>query len=132
MGKSNDTKIETKDFRDFPASVTARVISDRGFHLLFTLRDTSGKELLNKFEEFEKVVAERGWKPDQDTRRFAAKNGNGSSSYGKTTSLTAGEKTTCAKCGAPAIRKTGIRRDSTQWEGVFCSTGEEAHKMWIS
>ncbi|MBI2074825.1 MAG: hypothetical protein HYT83_03260 [Candidatus Levybacteria bacterium] len=118
-----------------PASVTARVVSDKGFHLLFTLRDTTGTGLLAKFEEFEKAVLAKGWKPENSTTtKFTAntpafQKAEGSKNGSSTAEVS---NATCAICQAPALRKSGQRKDGTRWEGVFCSTGEEGHKVWLS
>jgi hypothetical protein len=131
MGKT-DKILDTRLLPESPASVTARVVSDRGFHLLFTLRDTSGTELLRKFDEFEKAVLAKGWTPEQEHKKAFAPKLAADSMSGTTSSTVAAVKTTCAKCGADALRKSGLRKDKTQWEGVFCSTGDDTHKMWIS
>src|SRR5690348_5872020 len=98
--------METK--RDLPeagASATARVVSRKGFHWLFTIRDTSGTALLPKLSTFEETVLEQGWSPEngflkEETKATALKGGMASSS----TSSQVLAETTCATCGAPATR----------------------------
>lgn len=63
MDKSK--KDERTALPESPASVTARVVSDKGFRLLFTLRDTTGTGLLAKFEEFQNAIVSKGWKPEE-------------------------------------------------------------------
>ncbi len=141
-------KEEKQTLPEAPASVTARVISDQGFHLLFTLRDTSVSGLITKFQEFQKYVLSCGWKPDGKTE-FSEKEldkPNWSNGLKKTTNRSyfaqeisapkhkaiKSEPATCAVCGAPATKKSGTRKDGSLWEGVFCSTGDELHKVWLS
>jgi hypothetical protein len=134
MGKT-DTK---QQLPESPASVTARVVSPNGFHLLFTLRDETGTELIRKFEEFEKAVLAKGWVPETNAGSNFARSGIQSDNGYKMVGFKSGKasagiaNTTCAKCGAPAMRKTGKRKDDSTWEGVFCTTGDDSHKMWLS
>lgn len=135
---------ENKKLPEAPASVTARVVSDQGFHLLFTLRDTTVSGLISKFEEFQKHVLSRGWKPESfgyaQDKSFGKTNGQtglSSKVYAQEISAPKSKDTksspaTCSICGAPATKKTGTRKDGTVWEGVFCSTGDESHKVWLS
>lgn len=118
-----------------PASVTARVVSDHGFHLLFTLRDTSVSSLLAKFEEFQKHILSKGWKPEL----FGGKKADEDQVFANQISAPKASKptiktspTTCEICGAPATKKSGYRKDGSRWEGVFCSTGDDSHKVWLS
>ncbi|MDD2823423.1 MAG: hypothetical protein PHQ59_05085 [Candidatus Daviesbacteria bacterium] len=104
-----------------PASVTVRIITEKGFHLLFTLRDFSGEKLMRKFEAFEKAALLKGWNPEG--KEIGVSN---------TKKVTADSNATCEACGAPAKRRTGYRKNGTKWEGVFCSTGDDSHKMWLS
>lgn len=112
-----------------PAAVTARIVTDKGFHLLFTLRDTTVESLMVKFEKFQNAAILKGWKPDLKD----SKDGSFRSSEGKSSSsITETTEATCAICGAPAKKKAGHRKDGSLWEGIFCSTGEDSHKMWLN
>lgn len=119
-----------------PASVTAKVVTPNGFQLLFTLRDTTGSSLFAKYEEFEKAALAKGWKPQGQSEKLWNKSSGFSTQAslknGSSLGQVKGVGTTCAKCGAPALKKSGIRKDNSRWEGVFCSTGEESHKLWLS
>lgn len=130
-----------------PASVTARVVSDHGFHLLFTLRDTTVSGLINKFDEFQKHVLARGWKPESRFESAQSRfTGKGQPSVASSGAVIAHGTTApkenkpasqstpavCEVCGAPAVKKSGTRKDGTVWEGIFCSTGDESHKVWLS
>lgn len=107
-----------------PASVTARVMSDKKFRLLFTLRDNKVSTLIAKFDEFQNAILKRGWRPESSN--FFFEGGK------KQLSLGNFQKTECSKCGAVAKKKSGERKDGTIWEGVFCSTGEDSHKVWLA
>lgn len=120
-------KSSTQNLPEAPASVTARVVTDKGFRILFTLRDSSVSGLISKFEQFEKAVLARGWKPETNQAQVAQKTAKVNGSKGVTVS-----QAVCDKCGAPATKKSGYRKDGSLWEGVFCSTGDESHKIWLS
>lgn len=51
------------EFTDAPASNTFKVKSANGFEHLFTMRDSSVKELLVKIETVEKALLDKGWAP---------------------------------------------------------------------
>lgn len=131
-------KSTRQDLPEAPASVTARVVSDQGFHLLFTLRDTTVSGLINKFEEFQKHVLSRGWKPETKNgletggrSRLTAQQISAPRDKAVKASTTT-ESVVCQVCGAVAVKKSGLRKDGTRWEGIFCSTGDESHKVWLS
>lgn len=130
-------KDEVQNLPEAPASVTARVVSDQGFHLLFTLRDTSVSGLITKFEEFQKHVLSRGWKPETYGKEFDKSNETKRTYVSheirvpKAKSEVKSAPAICATCGELATKKSGYRKDGTLWEGVFCSTGDESHKVWI-
>ncbi len=114
--------MDVKDLPEAPASVTARVISSDGFHVLFTLRDTTVSGLLEKFEKFQKAIVLKGWKPETSGKQ---------EKLNQQVAIPVAEKTTCTTCGAPATKKSGTRKDGSTWEGIFCSSGEDSHKVWL-
>jgi predicted nucleic-acid-binding Zn-ribbon protein len=56
-------KNDTKELYEAPASATLSVVTPKGFNTLFTLRDTSGKDLLEKITALENKLEELGYKP---------------------------------------------------------------------
>lgn len=60
---------ERKNMPEAPASATARVKSKNGFSWLFTLRGTSGTELVGMLEKFEADMINREWTPVEDAPR---------------------------------------------------------------
>lgn len=115
-----------------PASVTARVVTDKGFHILFTVRDISVAGLFEKFEQFQKEAIAKGWKPE--AKSFKEDDGVtlAAGIKGGSSPVKASQQAICSVCGAPAKKKSGYRKDGSIWEGVFCSTGDESHKVWLS
>ena len=82
---------EGEDLPEAPASATCKVESPNGFQYLFTLRASSGQDLLTKLGGFELKVLKLGWKPlDQ-----WAKKENGGLPSPK-----------CPKCGSEMVRRT--------------------------
>jgi len=75
-----------------PASVTYSVTTAKGYPILFTLRETSGKDLLEKMDAVEKVFEEKGYKP-QVRQGFAKKE----------VEYVEGKK--CPQCGGRMIKK---------------------------
>lgn len=132
-------KENKQNLPEAPASVTARIISNQGSHLLFTLRDTTVSGLLEKFAQFEKHVLELGWKPETFAKDKGSEKGEqfelgGFQAVAHGTSAPKSVKVSpaiCAACGEPATKKSGLRKDGSRWEGVFCSTGDESHKVWL-
>lgn len=61
------TNNEIKDLNEAPASVTLSVVTPKGFPGLFTVRDTSGLELLIKLDSIENKLIEKGYKPQIKT-----------------------------------------------------------------
>lgn len=55
---------KTNELNEAPASATAKVRSPRGFSYLFTLRATTGTQLLTMLENFEKNVIDKSWTPE--------------------------------------------------------------------
>jgi len=121
----------TRELPEAGASATAKVVSTKGFHWLFTIRDTSGTALLPKLGAFEQTVLDQGRSPEhgffKEEPKGASKGGAATRSSGSQVL----EETSCTKCGAPATRKGGMRKDKSWWEGVFCSTGDKSHKVWL-
>lgn len=37
----------------------------------------------------------------------------------------------CATCGAPATRKSGVSKAGKPYNGVFCSTEDKTHTVWL-
>jgi hypothetical protein len=98
--KAKLTPVETKketmtqsELPEAPASVTYSVTSKDGFNALFTIRGTSGKDLLTTMEKIEEVLVTRGYKP-QEKRTFGAKK-----------EVEYVEKTNCPKCGGRLVKK---------------------------
>ena|SRR5581483_7846847 len=110
------------------ASATARVVSARGFHWLFTVRDSSAAGLLSRLTAVEALVLDEGWSPESG---FFKEEPVGGRKGGAASGSAVIAETTCAACGAPATRKGGVRKDNSRWEGIFCTTGEESHKVWL-
>ncbi len=54
---------EEQTFPEAPASNTFKVRSTNGFEHLFTMRDSSVKDLLVKIETIEKALLDKGWTP---------------------------------------------------------------------
>ena len=52
-----------KDIPEAVASVTYSITSKDGYNALFTIRGTSGADLLDTMETIEKVIADKGYKP---------------------------------------------------------------------
>jgi hypothetical protein len=106
-------------------------VSERGFHWPFTIRDTSGAALVPKLAAFEEMVLRECWSRENSLFKEEVKptrtGGRSKSPYGSQVLA----ETTCATCGAPATRKSGSRKDKSWWEGIFCSAGEESHKIWL-
>lgn len=113
-----------------PASVTARVVTNKGFHILFTVRDLTVSGLMNKLEQFQAQALNKGWKPEtkttQDEKEAVVSGVKGGLSPVKS------QEVLCSKCGAKATQKSGYRKDGSLWEGVFCSTGDDSHKVWLN
>lgn len=42
------------------------------------------------------------------------------------------ETLACAKCGEKAIEKEGVSKTGKQYHGIFCTTGERSHTMWLT
>lgn len=57
-----DTKKEI-ELNEAPASVTYNITSKGGFNALFTIRDVTGTDLLEKMEKIEKTLVEKEYKP---------------------------------------------------------------------
>lgn len=55
---------ERTNFPEAPASATAKVKSKNGFSWLFTIRESSGSELMTKLEAFEEAVLAKSWTPE--------------------------------------------------------------------
>jgi hypothetical protein len=121
----------TRELAEAGASATAKVVSQRGFHRLSTIRDTLGTTLLPKLAAFEETVQDLGWSPENGFFKEEPKGASKGGAAARTSGSQVLEETSCAKCGAPAIRKGGMRKDKTWWEGLFCSTGDETHKVWL-
>lgn len=51
------------DLQEAPASVTYSITSQGGFNALFTIREMTGLDLLNKMSVIEKKLVELGYKP---------------------------------------------------------------------
>lgn len=58
-----------KNHSEAPASVTYSLTSPKAFPILFTIRGDSGKDLLETMDIIEKVLEEKGYKP-QEKRSF--------------------------------------------------------------
>ena len=37
----------------------------------------------------------------------------------------------CAKCGAPANRKSGTSKNGKPYNAIFCSTDDRTHTVWL-
>jgi hypothetical protein len=61
------TNDEMISLNEAPASVTLSVVTPKGFPALFTVRDTSGLDLLAKLDTIEKKLEEKGFKPQVKT-----------------------------------------------------------------
>lgn len=122
----------TKNLPEAPAAVTARVVSDKGFRLLFTLRDEKVSNLIAKFDEFQIAILKRGWKPETSSFSLEPRFNRVEQHPQSQLSLSNKDKETCSKCGSKATKKSGFRKDGSSWEGVFCSTGDSSHKIWLS
>lgn len=108
-----------------PASVTARVVSDKGFHILFTLRDTTISGLIAKFDEFQRVVLTKGWQPEQKEVKDSPAR---TKAVGNSTILSNLE---CSVCGERAVEKKGVNKQGKAYHGIFCSTGDKTHTQWV-
>jgi hypothetical protein len=120
LEKDKGSSIVTSEF---PFSVTARVVTDKGFHILFTLRDTTASGLIAKFDEFQNAILAKGWQPENKSTK--------ESFFSEKSTAEQVLQTNCAICGSPAKRKTGHRKDGSLWEGVFCSTEDKGHTQWL-
>jgi hypothetical protein len=84
----------TRELPEAGASATAKVVSEKGFHWLFTIRDTSGTALLPKLAAFAETVLEEGWSPEngffKEEVKPARKGGRSTSPYGSQVRATDG------------------------------------------
>jgi hypothetical protein len=61
--ETNMTDTEIINLNEAPASVTYSITSKGGYNALFTIRATSGKELLITMDDIEKVLIAKEYKP---------------------------------------------------------------------
>ena len=103
--KNNDFQ-ESEGLPEAGASATCKVESPNGFQYLFTLRASSGDDLLTKLSDFEATVLKANWKPlDQ----WAAKKEQ----------LTL--QTKACDCGGTRTYREGISKATGKpWKGWFC------------
>jgi hypothetical protein len=87
------TNDEITNLNEAPASVTYSITSKGGFNALFTIRSTSGKDLLETMDSIEKVLVTKEYKP-QLKQTFGAK---------KEVEYVEGKK--CPKCGGRLVKK---------------------------
>ena len=81
------------ELNEAPASVTYSITSKGGFNALFTIRATSGKELLETMDSIERVLVAKEYIP-QVRQSFGAK---------KEVEYVEGKK--CPKCGGRLVKK---------------------------
>lgn len=96
----------TNELPEAPASVTLSVVTPKGYPALFTLRESTGLELLTKIEGLEKKLEEIGYKP-QALRTFPKKE------------VEYVEGVKCPKCGGRLVKKFG--NGKTFWK---CENGK--------
>jgi hypothetical protein len=101
----------TRQLPEAGASATAKVVSRKGFHWLFTIRDTSGSALLPKLAAFEETVQDLGWSPENGFFKEEPKGASKGGAAARSSGSQVLEETSRAKCGAPATRK--IERRAT-------------------
>lgn len=41
------------------------------------------------------------------------------------------EGLTCNTCGAKAVMKIGTSKKGKDWKGIFCSSGDKNHTVWV-
>lgn len=39
--------------------------------------------------------------------------------------------TPCVVCSKPAEIRHGLKKDGSEWSGIFCSTGDRTHTKWM-
>lgn len=102
--------ISGEDLPEAPASATCKVESPNGFQYLFTLRASSGKDLLTKLAGFELKIINQNWKP------LAQWQPNGKVEE-KKPAKTKG----CPKCGGTMTLREGIsKKTGKRWAAWFC------------
>ncbi len=111
-------KDKITSLNEAPASVTYSLTSPGGFNILFTVRDTSGTELLGKMLKIEDRLQELGYKPQE--RKPAG-------SFAKKEVIYV-EGEVCPKCGAPVIERT--KQDGRKYH--VCSTSKYDFKTKTS
>lgn len=57
--------MDKNNMPEAPASVTYSITTPGGFNALFTVRDTSGTELINKMKIIESSLIVQGYKPQE-------------------------------------------------------------------
>lgn len=114
---NKDTEIT---HTEAPRSATVKVKSANGFNWLFTMRETTGQELITDIESFEKVVLAKGWMPVEE-RSFGGSN----ASFNKPPKVTK----PCLIPGHPELveklsKKTG-KPYFGHWEGRYPDLGRQ-------
>ena len=72
MPETSKKPTKITSYTDAPASVTYQIETKAGFNALFSIREESGIELLNKMDIIEETFAVKGIKP-QPQRSYGAK-----------------------------------------------------------
>ena len=124
------TPEERNSLPEAPASVTYSVTSKDGYNALFTVRGTSGTELLETLEGIEKTLFNKGYKPQIRTSGFPPK----TKEYAKDEK---GNDKICPKCGGKLIvakkadGKEFHKCENNKWDPILKKATGCDHVDWL-
>lgn len=111
------------DFNEAPASVTYTIQTKNGFNCLYTLRELTGQDLLDKMERCEADFAKRGIVP-QPIKKFGGAN--------KEVEYIPDQK--CPTCGGRLVRGQGkvkAKCENNKWNALLKRPEGCPYIQWV-